>query len=504
MRDSTVAERPRGSITSKYSRGYFLMLLVVLMVFVVSLFSGQTLSLRYSRAIGELLDLNELFVDVETTNKYVYDYYLYLRANSSEAYYEESAKTQAAVDAMMERMKSGYLRDVVDLCCMVQTYLDQSGLLMRRLDAVVTDGHAAAEDAGLAVSYAQTQDVISYINQSFKEIYSARLVTTQRTQAEIQRSWRLLSVLQIGMLLVGVGICFGFYRKVVHGITLSVKKLTAFASGVARQPALQEHVQIDTGDELAVFADAFNEMIDTIHAQMDQIEADSRMREQLQRAEMENLRISAALQSSQLKLLQARINPHFLFNTLNMISQTARMEDAEETARLMEATADFLRYNLGKVTKAVTLADEIENTRNYVYIQRCRFGERIGFVFEVDESCAGREVPCMILQPLVENSVTHGVGSMLGGGVVTIRLFRQDASAWLEVRDNGVGISAQRLAELRDSFKRESEEGGHIGLKNVYLRLKLFFGEELQFQIDSRPGDTVVRIGLPRAGGTPA
>ncbi len=127
----------------------------------------------------------------------------------------------------------------------------------------------------------------------------------------------------------------------VHGITLSVKKLTAFASGVARQPALQEHVQIDTGDELAVFADAFNEMIDTIHAQMDQIEADSRMREQLQQAEMENLRISAALQSSQLKLLQARINPHFLFNTLNMISQTARMEEAEETARLMEATAVF-------------------------------------------------------------------------------------------------------------------------------------------------------------------
>lgn len=504
MRDNAVSERRRGSITSKYSKGYFLMLLVLLLVFAVSLFSGQSLSRRYGRAIDELLDLNELFVNVETTNKYVYDYYLYLRPTSSETYDAEQAKTQDAVNAMMERMRAAYSRDIVDLCYMVQTYLDQSGQLMRRLDAFVVDGHAAAEDAGLDVSYAQTQSVISYINQSFKEIYSARLVTTQRTQAEIQRSWRWLLALQTGMLLVAVAICFGFYRKVVHGITLSVKKLTAFASGVARQPALQEHVQIDTGDELAVFADAFNEMIDTIHAQMDQIEADSRMREQLQQAEMENLRISAALQSSQLKLLQARINPHFLFNTLNMISQTARMEEAEETARLMEATADFLRYNLGKVTKAVTLADEIDNTRNYVYIQRCRFGERIRFVFEVDESCAGQEVPCMILQPLVENSVTHGVGAMIGGGTVTIRLFKQDGAACLEVRDNGVGISAQRLAQLRDSFKKEGGEGGHIGLKNVYLRLKLFFGEGLQFSIDSGPDGTAVRIGLPRSGPGPA
>lgn len=187
-----------------------------------------------------------------------------------------------------------------------------------------------------------------------------------------------------------------------------------------------------------------------------------------------------------------------------MISQTARMEEAEETARLMEATADFLRYNLGKVTKAVTLADEIDNTRNYVYIQRCRFGERIRFVFEVDESCAGQEVPCMILQPLVENSVTHGVGAMIGGGTVTIRLFKQDGAACLEVRDNGVGISAQRLAQLRDSFKKEGGEGGHIGLKNVYLRLKLFFGEGLQFSIDSGPDGTAVRIGLPRSGPGPA
>lgn len=90
-----------------------------------------------------------------------------------------------------------------------------------------------------------------------------------------------------------------------------------------------------------------------------------------------------------------------------------------------------MRYNLRKVTGTVTLGDEIENTRNYVYIQRQRFGSRIDFVFEVDEQCAGQQVPCMILQPLVENSVSYGVGPQITGGRVTVRLYGQGgAAAW--------------------------------------------------------------------------
>lgn len=445
-----------GSINRKYSAGYLLMLSITLLMFALSFVTTELLSARHRKTVDFLLELNSLFIDVENTNRAVYDYYLYLIPASGEEYTSASGTTRQALDALYERMGEEYSREVVDLCCMVDTFLTQS----------------------------------------------QQLTQVRRTQEQNDRMQTVLSGFLMGMLVLALLVCLFFYRRVVIGITGAVNRLTDFAAKVTKEPASQEHIQLDTGDELSVLAGAFNEMLDTIHAQMNQIQTDSQMREQLQRVEMENLRISAALQSSQLRLLQSRINPHFLFNTLNMITQTAHMEDAEETAQLMEATAEFLRYNLGKVTKAVTLADEIENTRSYVYIQKCRFGERIRFDFEIDQSCADQQTPCMILQPLVENSISHGVGSMIEGGRVTVRLYRQgEGETCLEVEDNGVGISAQQLEQLRASFAPHSQENEHIGLQNVYQRLWLYFGDGMRFELHSRPGCTLVRIRLRRGAG---
>ena len=217
-----------------------------------------------------------------------------------------------------------------------------------------------------------TQQILGVISQSFQDAYISTLETTSRMPTQLMQIQRILYIVQISMLILAVAVSAVFFHRVVRGMSDSVNQLIDLADGITRNPRCQEHIHLDTGDELTVFADAFNEMMDTIHAQMEKIEQNSRMREQLQKVEMENLRISSALQSSQLKLLQARINPHFLFNTLNMATQMAHMEDAEETAQLLEATADFLRYNVGKVTKSVTLLDESEHTKNYVCIQRCR------------------------------------------------------------------------------------------------------------------------------------
>ena len=487
-----------GSISRKYTMGYLIMLFIVILIFGVSFFTSELLSAQYRGAIGELLDLNGLFIDVENTNRNVYDYYLYLRPASNERYLAQSAVTRGAVEEMKNRLDEEYSREVMDLCCMIDTYLTQSDALIKDLTAFRNEVSAGADNAALAESYHKTQNTISYINQSFQEVYTAKLVTTQQLQTGMQRVQQILTAFQLAMLALALLVCLSFYRKVVRGMTDSVNQLTEFADRLTRTPTLQQHVQIDTGDELSVFADAFNEMIDTIHTQMEQIEQDSRVREQLTQVEVENLRISAALQSSQLRLLQSRINPHFLFNTLNMILQTAQMENATETAQLMEATSEFLRYNLRKVTGTVTLGDEIENTRNYVYIQRQRFGSRIDFVFEVDEQCAGQQVPCMILQPLVENSVSYGVGPQITGGRVTVRLYGQCGRCCLEVEDNGKGFEEETLAALRTALDKRTEDDSHMGLCNVYLRLQLFFGGGVEFTIDSKPGRTLIHIGLPR------
>lgn len=483
-------------ITQKYAAGYVLLTVIAVLLFLVSFLSGRALSSQYCSAMDDLLELNNLFVAVENTNQAVYDYNLYLSPLSGETYTQEREKTRRILEEILRRMDQSYSREVTDLCYIVDSYLDKSDLLIEDISQFRAAG-SSGDREDLVDAYMETQQLIAYINQNFQEVYIGKLETTQQMQHRIEWIQTILSVLQIAMLVLAMAVSTFFYQRVVRGMSQSVNKLIDFASGITKNLTFREHIHIDTGDELTVFANAFNEMMDTIHAQMAQIEADSRMREQLQEVEMENLRISSALQASQLRLLQSRINPHFLFNTLNMITQMAHMEDAEETAHLMEATADFLRYNLGKVTKSVTLADEIENTRNYIYIQRCRFGERIRFGFQVEESCTGLEIPCMILQPLVENAISHGVGSMISGGEVVVSLARQQEHVCLEVRDNGVGIAPELLEKIKTSFATERNDDSHIGLHNVYQRLRLFYGAGLKFELESRPGGTTVRMLLP-------
>lgn len=484
------------SITRRYATGYILITAIAVVLFLVSFFSGRMLSSRYELAVNDLLELNNLFVRVEDTNRVVFDYYFYLRPLSGQQYYQDAAKTREQLEDIQAHMDASYSREVMDLCCIVDTFLQKTDQLVANVTVFRSEGGTGNRTA-LAAAYSETQQILGFISQSFQDVYISKLETTSRMQTQLMQIQRILYIVQISMLILAVAVSAVFFHRVVRGMSDSVNQLIDLADGITRNPRCQEHIHLDTGDELTVFADAFNEMMDTIHAQMEQIEQNSRMREQLQKVEMENLRISSALQSSQLKLLQARINPHFLFNTLNMATQMAHMEDAEETAQLLEATADFLRYNLGKVTKSVTLLDEIENTKNYVYIQRCRFGDRIRFAFDVDETCGRLEIPCMILQPLVENAVSHGVGSMIGGGAVTVRLFRQGNGVCLEVRDNGVGMEPQVLEKLRKSFTQELFDDGHIGLHNVYQRLRLFFGAELGFEVESHPGDTCIRMLLP-------
>lgn len=486
------------SITTQYSIGYFLLLLLMLLLFFVSFFSGRVLSFQYERTISRLTDLNDLYVHVEDTSKTVYAYYTYFSQADRDAYQDQMAATQAAVDRVRESLSSRYSRNLVDLCYMVESYLDKSRELMELVELSVASGHIAMEGTDLEAVYQEAQAISGYIGRGFQSVYNDKLTETEAQQEEIRAVRRILTAAQFIAVLIALVTCFAFYQDIVHGITLSVKKLTAFAQGVTQKPTEpQEHVIITTGDELEVLAGAFNEMIDTIHDQMDRLQQDAIMREQLRRTEVENLRVTAALQASQMKLLQSRINPHFLFNTLNMITQTAHMEGAEETAEMMAVTAEMMRYNLGKTTKAVTLRAEIQNTRNYVYIQRCRFGSRIAFDFDIDESCLDVEVPCLIVQPLVENAITHGVGPLVEGGRIAIRLFPREGLVWLEVSDNGQGMDPEQLAALRLSLAEEAESS-HIGLHNVCQRLRLYFGDRLRFHVDSAPsGGTGVSIGIP-------
>ncbi len=210
-----------------------------------------------------------------------------------------------------------------------------------------------------------------------------------------------------------------------------------------------------------------------------------------------NLEYSESILKNQAEInaLQSQINPHFLYNTLESIRGKALMADMEEIAEMTEALATFFRYSISQKGNIVTLWDEIKNVQNYFKIQKFRFNDRFELAIiydEIDEDILDFKIPKLTLQPIVENSIYHGLESKIGKGKIEIRILRTEKRLIISVIDEGVGIQKEKLlminksltSNLLDVQSGNSKKGG-IALINVNQRIKLFFGDEYGLRITS-------------------
>lgn len=194
------------------------------------------------------------------------------------------------------------------------------------------------------------------------------------------------------------------------------------------------------------------------------------------------------LLETRMDALRRQINPHFLFNTLNSVSSLIRTNPQQARA-VVYKLSNILRRLLRKHENFTTLGEELEFINDYLSIEMIRFGDKLRFERDVDPKTLDRLVPSMLLQPLVENSVKHGLSNKVDGGMVRLGSSLKDGRLRLLVEDDGVGIPETRLATLR-------EEG--IGVSNVNERLKVLFGADYKMWIDSKPGQgTRIEIDIP-------
>ena len=192
--------------------------------------------------------------------------------------------------------------------------------------------------------------------------------------------------------------------------------------------------------------------------------------------------------------LQNQINPHFLYNALEAIRTDALLADCGDIAETTEALATFFRYTISNVQEYVTFSDELDNAENYFTIQRCRFGDKISMKLDMeDEKLLEARMPKLILQPLVENAVSHGLEGKLGYGAVRIVVENSDQTLFLRVRDDGVGIPDEQVERLNRQFAGDAgaavgQQRGGIALRNVNSRIRLIFGEDYGLRIFSAEG----------------
>lgn len=255
-----------------------------------------------------------------------------------------------------------------------------------------------------------------------------------------------------------------------------------------------------TGDEVESLSKAFDKMMGSIReyveAQRVSMEKENEMREN-------ELKTQTLLKDAQLKYLQSQINPHFLFNTLNAGMQLAMIEDADKTALFIENMAEFFRYNLSRINEDATLADEIQLVDHYIYILNVRFAGDIHYKKEIEPGLENVLVPSMILQPLVENAVQYGIRGVEWEGWVTLRIWQETGTVYIEVADNGRGMSRElieRVLQGENVKNRKNSKSNGIGIYNVLERLQMYYTTEdvLEIKSDGEGKGTQFMLKIPK------
>lgn len=218
--------------------------------------------------------------------------------------------------------------------------------------------------------------------------------------------------------------------------------------------------------------------------------------------EMEaRIKLEKALKDAELKVLQSQINPHFLFNVLNIIGRLSLIEKAYRTQEIVCLLSEMLRYTLKNINQIVSLEDEVLYIKRYLKIQSIRFGDRIRYQIDIPEDMKKVKVPFMILQPFIENAIKHGLEPKEEGGTVKIIGYSLEDDIVIKISDDGVGIPQDKLDVILDGEQSDNAINNSIGIgiSNVNKRLIHYFGPEYKVKIKSELNvGTIVKILIPK------
>lgn len=347
--------------------------------------------------------------------------------------------------------------------------------------------------------YEEATIIYQYINNYIYNLNNEQFKNNSNTYELLLVSLRYLEIISTVVLVVISILNVILIAVITSSITNPLSKLAKAANEVARGNFDVSLLEIEYDDEVGVVAKAFNKMIVSIKEYIVKVKQSIEFEG---KAKEKELIMESHLKDAQLKYLQAQINPHFLFNTLNAGDQLAMMEGAEKTSIFIEKMADFFRYNIKRINEDANLGEELELVENYLYIMNVRFAGDIHFEKYVDENILDARIPSMVLQPIVENAVNYGIRDIDWQGKISLTIEKEEKNIKISIRDNGKGMTKERiekvmLGEIKKGDLTKNSNG--IGLGNVINRLKLYFGDTSRFEIRSEGIDlgTEVLIYMP-------
>ncbi len=317
------------------------------------------------------------------------------------------------------------------------------------------------------------------------------LVPLQEIVAEANEIRQLIIVSVALSILFTITAYFFITRRLTYPVQLLKNKMRQAASGY-----LEAKVKPSGQDEIADLGNSFNIMLEKIKMLLQQ-----------------SIEEQEHIQKAELRTLQAQINPHFLYNTLDSIIWTAEAGKNKDVIQLVQALSKFFRTSLNKGRDWIRLEQELDHVRSYLVIQQMRYRDILHYELEVEPSLSTLYILKMTLQPIVENALYHGIKNKRGKGLIRItgHAIEEDHMVLL-IKDNGIGMSNEKLEQLREQLNKErlpnetgDEVSGGFGLHNVHQRIRLYYGDRYGVQIDSVDQvGTTITIRIPVKGGMPS
>lgn len=494
-----VQEKKKGSIRRR-------LVLVFTLSSCVVFFANMYMYYNINKSIGTIdevyksnTELNELLASLTDVQEYVYEYLNTKSTESLENYYRSEQIYRGLIGDLEGKIQDN------DLILMQKNIKNMSETYLELVDATV-DAKRGRNIEKYMVIYEEATNMYDYITTYINSLNNEQFKYNSEKYELLLLSLRYLEIISTIVLLVITVFNVILIIILTRSITEPLLKLTQVAYEVAGGNFEVDQVHVDSSDEVEIVTKAFNNMIVSIHQYIiktkESMELESRMMEK-------ELRMTNHLKDAQLKYLQAQINPHFLFNTLNAGAQLAMMEGADKTCLFIENMADFFRFNMKSFDQDSTLRDEIKLVDSYIYILNVRFSGGIHFYKDIDESLIDVRVPSMILQPVVENAVNYGIRDIDYEGQIRMSIYSEEERINITIEDNGAGMDRETIDRIMSTKLEESaslkervvtKDSNGIGLGNVINRLRLYYDREDIFKIESegRNKGTKVTIYIPK------
>ena len=465
------------SLATKIRYSYFVLLVPFLLFLIFCLYNLWSVNSSYENMINSTVVASQFSLDFK--KDFDYETYLLIVGNKT---MEESTLEDMLSEA--NRIVAG-LEELTDSeenskrLESVKKYLSNLEIYINRIKENLIEGNRYEDN--MEIWENDVQIVTSLLRETIFQYLYYEIRDIQQSHAEYQNFFVAMirsSIIVFAVILLAI--IFLSYQ-IPRSITRPIKRLSEVTDQVAKGD-LTVRSNVRAGAEVNVLNDSLNTMIDKINELLEQV-----TKEQVR------------LRKAEFELLQAQINPHFLYNTLDAIVWLAEAGEQKKVVSMVGSLSEFFRMSLNQGKDIVSVKEELQHVRSYLESQQVRYQDILEYELHVPESLNTYLIPKITIQPLVENALYHGIKNKRGVGKITITGYEEEGIFFLLIEDNGIGITQERLEQVRNGILGKVSTGKAIyGLYNVNERIRLNFGEEYGISLDSSYGEwTRVKVMLP-------